>query len=165
MEVCLCSWNSDREQTTWCNQNLRSWQKWWHPTCLPAQNIPDKSTYLLRWYSKWVVYTLPCPNHKQHEYTTRLFIIQSILSSRKCMTPVSCLKFAYFLYYMWFFFYIVWMRRCIYMQLLMVVVSQWTEFRQPALLGSSLRNKNSVLQFVRFQFQIRQMLKPISMMG
>lgn len=58
MEVCLCSWNSEREQTTRCNQNLRNWQRWWHRTCLPAQNIPDKSTYLLRWYSKWVVYIL-----------------------------------------------------------------------------------------------------------
>lgn len=35
-EVCLCSWNSDREQTMWWNQNLKNWQRWWHRTCLPA---------------------------------------------------------------------------------------------------------------------------------
>ena len=47
----LLSWRSvfvpeiDREQTAVCNQNLSNWQGWWRRTCLPAQDVPDKSIF------------------------------------------------------------------------------------------------------------------------
>lgn len=40
---------------TGATENRKNRQRWWHWTCLLVQDIPDKSAYLFRWYSKWAV--------------------------------------------------------------------------------------------------------------
>lgn len=85
MEVCLCSRNSDGEQTPSRSRNLRSWQKWWHRTCLPARKLPHKSASPLRWYSKWAVYILRVLITNSRSAQQEHPLSQSIISSESAL--------------------------------------------------------------------------------
>lgn len=73
----LLSWNSDREQTTWCNQNLRNWHRWRHRACLPAENIPDKSVCSGDVQNEFFICVFPSIS-KTAQHNTKWFIILNI---------------------------------------------------------------------------------------